>query len=475
MWDDYLIASNVDDVLKILAQHGDRCRLIAGGTDLVLEMEKGAHAKVSTLVDISRISDFDRIEEDSAGNIHLGPLVTHNQCLASSLLRKKAWPLVQACWQVGSPQIRNRGTIAGNLITASPANDTITPLMALGARVHLRSARGERKISLEQFYTGVRKTVLQADEMLVDIILPPLGQDQRGGFVKLALRKAQAISLLNMTIIFRQIEGCLAEATITLGAVAPTIIHAREAESFLNGKRLDDDTIHEAARLIGAAAHPIDDIRSSALYRQEMARVLARRSLEALQSGEDLVDLPERPVLLATELSPGPISPEAYRSDGPIITTINGRPCTIQGGGNKTLAHLLREEGQLTGTKIACEEGECGACTIWLDGKAVMSCLVPAPRAHGADIVTVEGLERDGVPHPVQSAFIEHGAVQCGFCTPGFLMSAVKLLDENPRPTHNDILYGVSGNLCRCTGYYKIIEAIESAASGQSSPVSVVR
>ena len=466
MWNDYYSPVSLQKALEILAESGGAARIVAGATDLMLELERGVRADVHTLVDITRIPGLDKITLDDAGDIHLGPLVTHNHCAESSLLRERAYPLMRAAWQVGAPQIRNRGTVAGNLITASPANDTITPLMALHARVTLASTRGERVIPLREFYTGVRKTVMQPDEILVDIAFPALAPNQRGTFLKLGQRRAQAISVVNVAVVLTMEGETVADAAITMGAVAPTIRHAAEAESFLKGKPLQDEILERAATLAMEASSPIDDIRGSAAYRREMVRVLTLRALKSLRDGTEKEGVPIAPVLLwGSAPKSAALEEDAHHGAEDVIrTTINGKEYTFKGAGDKTLLQLIRDEAGLTGPKEGCGEGECGACTVYLDGKAVMSCLVPAPRAHGAEIVTIEGLANREKLHPVQEAFVHDGAVQCGYCTPGFIMSAAKLLEERPEPTRDEIRQAITGNLCRCTGYTKIVQAIEDAS-----------
>lgn len=467
MWNEYISVASTEEAVQSLAEKGTRARLVAGATDLILELERGSRTGIETLIDITRIPGLDRITLDEDGVIHLGPLVTHNHVAASKLLREKAYPLARASWEVGAPQIRNRGTVAGNLITASPANDTITPLMALDAWLVLKSVRGERKVSLQDFYTGVRKTVMQPDEMLVEIAFNGLDAKQKGTFVKVALRRAQAISVINMAIVLTLDSGSITRAVITLGAVAPTIIHAKEAEAYLVGKQLSDDVIARAAELTRDAAKPISDIRSSADYRREMVRVFTMRGLKSLFNGQEQAGMPENPVtLMGTPKTQGGNGfSGTQHTDGSVIQTkINGKDYTFTSGYEKTLLRLLREDAGLIGTKEGCAEGECGACTVFLDGKAVMACMVPAPRAHGSEIVTVEGLANGEQLHPVQEAFIQDGAVQCGYCSPGFLMSAAKLLEERPQPTKNEIEQAITGNLCRCTGYYKIVQAVEDAS-----------
>ncbi len=147
---------------------------------------------------------------------------------------------------------------------------------------------------------------------------------------------------------------------------------------------------------------------------------------------------------------------------------VNGMAYKVEVEPRRTLLDLIREDLELTGTKEGCGLGECGTCTVLLDGRPIKSCITLAVQANGRDVTTIEGLEGPaGTLHPLQQAFIDHGAIQCGFCTPGMVLSAKALLDENPKPTEQEVKQAIAGNLCRCTGYQKIVEAILAAAGAK--------
>lgn len=148
---------------------------------------------------------------------------------------------------------------------------------------------------------------------------------------------------------------------------------------------------------------------------------------------------------------------------------LNGKSLSMDVDPGRMLLDVLRHDLGLKGAKEGCGQGECGACTVLLNGKAVLSCLIPIPRVQGCSVTTIEGLETEEGLHPLQEAFVQHGAVQCGFCTPGMILSAKALLDESEHPSSQEIKEAISGNLCRCTGYLKIIEAISSVSEKKSA------
>ncbi|GCE12847.1 FAD binding domain-containing protein [Tengunoibacter tsumagoiensis] len=454
MWDIYCQPTTLFEAISLLDRYGPEARLIAGGTDILLELQRGLRPS-SVLIDITRLSELDFIRNEQ-GVLVLGALTTHNAVLCSTDCQTYAPLLVQACQEVGAPQIRARATLAGNLLTASPANDTIPPLMALDASVVLMSCAGERIVSLRDFYTGVRHTVCRPNELLREIRFPTLSIQQRSLFLKLGLRRAQAISVVNAAfVLLFDGDNRVEKAAITLGSVAPTVIHARRVETFLQGQELNEQVCKEAGAIVAQDIRPISDIRASATYRQQALSSLLAHGLQRLT--HPVLPEQKRPVTLETAAKRA--HPLPFRRQ--IETTLNGQPTSWPHASQKTLLNALREDAGLTGTKEGCAEGECGACTVWLGGQAVMSCLVPAVQAHGAEITTIEGLAGEQL-HPLQQSFIDHGAVQCGFCIPGMLMAGAKVLDEVQHPTIEQVQVALSGNICRCTGYRKIIEAVLS-------------
>ena len=489
----YVAPASLSDALAVLAELGPAARPVAGGTDLLLELSRGARPGVEALVDLSAVAGLDAItvtgndgqdgrggggqSQDGRGDsgqgrgrVELGPLVTHGAVVGHDRLRAAALPLAQACLEVGGPPLRNRATVAGNVVTASPANDTISALMALGAEVTMASVRGERTVSIADFFTGYRTTALAPDELVAKIAFDSLGgtpdSDRRGVFVKLGLRRAQAISVVHSAaVVHFGADGSVQDLTLALGSVGPVVATVPAATELARGRRLEEAAT-EVAEAAAASVEPMDDLRATAQYRTRTVKVAVKRALRALAAGTEASSWPASPPRLAASGKPVQPGPRRDLTDADEVTAVvNGQPRRAAGAASVTLLDWLRDELGLTGTKEGCAEGECGACTVHLDGRAVLACLTPAARADGAEVVTVEGLAADGALHPVQAAMQSAGGVQCGFCTPGFVMSAAKLIEEAPSPTDEQVEHGLSGNLCRCTGYYPIIAAVKAAAA----------
>lgn len=476
--------ATLDDALHLLARLGPRGRPIAGGTDLLLELQR--HVRTTDeLVDLTRIPGLDVIDH-RGHEIVIGPVVTHNQVVTNPALVAAARPLAQACLEIGAPALRNRATIAGNIVTASPAADAVSALLALDATIALQSATGHRVLPIGEIVTGFRQTALEPGELIVGIHIPSGAGtgDRRGVFVKAGNRRAQAISIVHLAVVVDlDGDGGVQRARVALGSVAPTVVRAHESEALLVGQQLTPVAIATAAAAARAAVRPIDDVRASAAYRSEIVEVMVERALRSLADGS----APTWPRRVPTLGRPHPTPFEAglthHDGDG-IVATVNGQSAAAPYRAGETLLDWLRRlpargaselDGCLTGTKEGCAEGECGACTVVVDGAAVLGCLVPAPRAHGTSVLTVEGVAAEsgssgadganGNLHPLQRTFVECGAVQCGYCIPGFMVAGAQLLAEIPRPTRDEIGLGLSGNLCRCTGYYLMLEAIEQAAT----------
>ena len=278
---DYLQPASVQEALDMLQEHQGDAWIIAGGTDVIVQLRQ-RKKKASVLVDITSIPGLNQIGQED-GNIVIGGAVTHAQAAASELIRSKAGLLAQGCSSVGSPQIRNVATLAGNLVNGQPAADASIPLLALDAEVTIASYKGERKVPLSQFFLDLGKTALDPRrELLTRISFAEPGPNSGGAYQRLAKRKALALPMLVCAVRLQvdPAEKVFSQAAIAVGPVAPTPFRERDIEKRLIGEPVSRETIENAVCDLSDACSPRDSLlRGSCDYRQEMVKVLVRRAI----------------------------------------------------------------------------------------------------------------------------------------------------------------------------------------------------
>ena len=353
---------------------------------------------------------------------------------------KQAWPgIVEAANLIGSTQIQGRASLAGNLCNASPAADSVPALIAARATCVVAGAGGRREVPVESIVTGPGRTSLKPDEFIVEFHLPKRPPRSADAYLRFIPRTEMDIAVVGAGVnVTLDAGGTCTDARVVLGAVAPTAVLVADAATALIGHKLDDATLGRARS--GGAARLQADRRQA---RHDRISDQGRRR-DGTPGGRYRLRARGR----------------ASMSKHHVSTTINGEPTEFLCEPQLTLLDVLRDELHLTGSKEGCSSGDCGACSVTVDGRLVCSCLMLAVEADGHKVETVEGIARGHDLHPLQQKFLEHAALQCGFCTPGLLIAAKALLDRNPDPTETEIRYWLAGNLCRCTGYDKIIRAV---------------
>ncbi len=275
---DVLSPRTLEDALEILEKQAG-IRIVAGGSDVIVQLRDGA-IKADKLLNVLSLKEL-RFVKQTDNQIHIGSLATYSDIINSNLTRKHAWILVDAARQIGAIQLQNTATIGGNLGNASPAGDSLPPLYALDAVVVTRSKSGKREIPIEQFFIAYRKTALKPNELIEEVYFDALDSDDRGAYLKLGLREANAISIVDVAVALRgrKQNDLFADAKVALGAVAPTIRRARKCEQALVDRPLNDEVFRKAASFAPDDAAPIDDIRGSAEYRKAVVVSLVYQAL----------------------------------------------------------------------------------------------------------------------------------------------------------------------------------------------------
>ena len=473
MWPSiYHAPESLADLHGLLHRYGAGARMFVGGTDVIVRLRHGA-MKPAALIDLKRVQELSDRLEQHGDSIRIGARVTMTTILGDERIRRWFPALLEAAAVVGSIQIRNRATLVGNVCNASPAADTVPVLLVHGAVANIAGPAGERRVPLSEFFVGPGRTVLESGELVVSLDLPIPSGPVGAAFGRLTRRRGVDLAVINLCVLLEAGRP----ARMAFGAVAPTPILSVDATGALDGSTEWTDASERALASMLMSTRPISDVRGGRDYRAAMLPVLARRAWQTARlrlsepaTRESATSEPatrEPATREPATREPATHEPPNREPASPRPLRVNAHDYPVPAPAHQTLLDLLRDSLRLTGTKECCAEGECGACTVLVDGEAVCSCLVMAAETAGHEITTIEGLASGGRLDPLQAAFVESGAVQCGFCIPGMIMSARALLDLNPRPTREEVQDALSGNLCRCGGYSRIVDAVLTSSGAK--------
>ena len=418
---EYARPASVQEALRLLGEN-DGARALAGGQTLINVMKARA-ASPDVLVDLADLKELRGIELSADGTLELGAMTTYTDIIESAEARAR--PILgEVCTQIADVQVRNRGTIGGNVCSNDPTNHLPPLLVAIGATMTIVGEAGERDVSAEEFFLGVYMTAVGQGELLTKISVPPGKSD---GFASVPIGK-DGTCIVNVAASMdggapRLAIGCV---DATPGSRQARIGRARRCARGSPGRR-PRSAVGRArlSRLPATSGRDPRPARCRAGRRKELVEATSRKT---------------------------------------ITVDVNGQQYEREVDARRLLIHFVRDDLDLTGSHIGCDTGNCGACSMLVEGTLVKSCMMLAVQADGAKIETVEGLASEGELNGLQQAFSDHHALQCGYCTPGMLMSATALLRQNANPSDDEIRKGIQGNICRCTGYVNIVEAIKAAA-----------
>jgi aerobic-type carbon monoxide dehydrogenase small subunit (CoxS/CutS family)/CO/xanthine dehydrogenase FAD-binding subunit len=450
--------TRVEDALALAAQG---VVAVGGGTRLL-----ASDVLVPNVLDLSSLG-LTRIEmEDS--DLVLGAMVTLQDVIESRAAYAATAGLLPAACRAhsASRMVRGMATLGGEAVHGAHDSEVVAALLALNTVFVVRHSAGPLEIPGLRFLKDARADLVGGG-LVVSLFIP--GAPQGAALERLAVLPS-APSILSVAVAVSFAGDHCSRARVALTGLTTPPARVLEAESRIEGTACAESDLERCAEQVLARASFRDDAHASSRYRRAVARTLTlralRRAIDRARTAAP-VEVPR----LRPALPQRPPAALAYFTSGRVDLTVNGQPRHADADARATLLDLLRREG-FWGVKHGCETGECGACAVLLDGRPVNACMTLALRAQGRAVQTVEGLGGPDALHPVQQAFVDTGAVQCGYCTPAMELCARALLDAVPDPTEDEVRDALAGCLCRCTGYVKPVQAVLQAARAAKTPAT---